>query len=164
MKPQKIQLMCLTALLTAAAFILTAYVHLPSHTGYIHPGDALIYLAACLLPLSHALFVGVGGAVLADCLTGFAVWAPASMVVKAVSVLCFSSKANRILTMRNRTALLPASLVSIGGYYLYEMAITANAIAPLAGIPGYIIQALLSIALFVTLGVVLDKLNFKERF
>lgn len=155
--------LCLTGLFTAIVFVCTAYLHIPSHTGYTHIGDSFIYLAACLLPLPYAAFVGAVGAVLADCLTGFALWAPGSAVIKAVTVLFFTAKKDVILSWRNWLALLPSAVVCISGYYLYEALITGNFLAPLVGIPGYITQSLLSSVVFIALGLSLDKLKLKKH-
>ncbi len=164
MKDQKIRLMCIAGIFTAIVFVFTAYLHIPSHTGYTHVGDGFIYLAACMLPLPYAMFVGAGGALLADCLTGYAIWAPGSIIIKAVAVLFFSRKSARIISIRNLLALIPAWAVCIGGYYLYEALITGNFVAPLSGIPGYITQSVLSSILFVMAGLAMDKLNAKNTF
>ena len=162
MKDQKIRLMCIAGIFTAIVFVFTAYLHIPSHTGYTHVGDGFIYLAACMLPLPYAVFVGAGGALLADCLTGYAIWAPGSIIIKTVAVLFFSRKSARIISIRNLLALIPAWAVCIGGYYLYEALITGNFVAPLSGIPGYITQSVLSSILFVVAGLAMDKLNAKN--
>ena len=162
MKDQKIRLMCIAGIFTAIVFVFTAYLHIPSHTGYTHVGDGFIYLAACVLPLPYAMFVGAGGALLADCLTGYAIWAPGSIIIKTVAVLFFSRKSARIISIRNLLALIPACAVCIGGYYLYEALITGNFVAPLSGIPGYITQSVLSSILFVVAGLAMDKLNAKN--
>ena len=164
MKDQKIRLMCIAGIFTAIVFVFTAYLHIPSHTGYTHVGDGFIYLAACMLPLPYAMFVGAGGALLADCLTGYAIWAPGSIIIKTVAVLFFSRKSARIISIRNLLALIPAWAVCIGGYYLYEALITGNFVAPLSGIPGYITQSVLSSILFVMAGLAMDKLNVKNTF
>ena len=162
MKDQKIRLMCIAGIFTAIVFVFTAYLHIPSHTGYTHVGDGFIYLAACMLPLPYAMFVGAGGALLADCLTGYAIWAPGSIIIKSVAVLFFSRKSARIISIRNLLALIPAWAVCIGGYYLYEALITGNFVAPLSGIPGYITQSVLSSILFVVAGLAMDKFNAKN--
>ena len=162
MKDQKIRLMCIAGIFTAIVFVFTAYLHIPSHTGYTHVGDGFIYLAACMLPLPYAMFVGAGGALLADCLTGYAIWAPGSIIIETVAVLFFSRKSARIISIRNLLALIPAWAVCIGGYYLYEALITGNFVAPLSGIPGYITQSVLSSILFVVAGLAMDKLNAKN--
>ena len=160
----KMKRMCLAGIFTAIVFVFTAYLHIPSHTGYTHVGDGFIYLAACMLPLPYAMFVGAGGALLADCLTGYAIWAPGSIIIKTVAVLFFSRKSARIISIRNLLALIPAWAVCIGGYYLYEALITGNFVAPLSGIPGYITQSVLSSILFVVAGLAMDKLNAKNTF
>ena len=163
MKNEKVRNMCLAGIFTAIVFVFTGYLHIPSHTGYTHVGDGFIYFAATLLPLPYAVFVGAAGALLADCLTGFAIWAPGSVIIKSAAVLCFSSKGKKILSVRNLVALVPAWTLCIGGYYLYEALITGNFVAPAAGIPGYITQSALSSVLFVVLGFVSDKMKLKER-
>lgn len=155
--------MCLSSVFAAIVFVMTAYLHIPSHTGYTHIGDGVIYLAACLLPLPYAAAVGAIGALLSDCLTGYAMWAPASVIIKAAAVLFFTSRKERIICTRNIIALLPASVLCIGGYYLYEALITGNFAAPAAGIPGYITQSVLSSAFFIIMGITLDKLKVKNR-
>lgn len=163
MKTKNLKLMCLAGIFTAIVYVFTAYLHIPSHTGYTHVGDAFIYLAACLLPLPYGIFVGAGGALLADCLTGFAIWAPGSVIIKTCAVLFFSRKGRKLVCLRNILALIPAWVLCIGGYYLYEALLTGNFLAPAAGIPGYITQSTLSTVLFVILGIAMDKLNVKAK-
>ncbi len=163
MKNNKIRLMCITGIFTALVFVVTAYLHIPTNNGYIHVGDGLIYLAACMLPLPYAMFVGAGGALLADCLTGYAVWAPGSVIIKAAAALLFFSKSKKIITLRNTLALLPATVVCAGGYYLYEALIYGNFISPLAGIPASLTQSVASAVLFVAAGLAVDKMKFKQK-
>ena len=155
--------MCTAAIFTALVFVVTAYLHIPTNNGYIHVGDGLIYLAACILPWPYAVAVGAGGALLADCLTGFAIWAPGSVIIKSLTALLFTSKGKKIMELRNRIMLLPAAVICAGGYYLYEAALYGNFIAPLTGIPASLTQSVTSSILFVAVGITFDKLNFKSR-
>ena len=163
MKQNKIKLICITGVFTALAFVFTAYLHIPSHTGYTHIGDGIIYLSACILPLPYGIFVGVCSGLLADLLSGFAIWAPGTAIIKLLTVLFFSSKTQKILSLRNCLALIPAGIVCFSGYYLYEALITQNFIAPIAGIPGYITQSVLSSILFILVGASADKLKIKNH-
>lgn len=153
----------MAAIFTALVFVVTAYLHIPTNNGYIHVGDGLIYLAACILPWPYAMAVGACGALLADCLTGFVIWAPGSVIIKALTALLFTAKNKKIMCMRNRIMLLPAAAICIGGYYLYESVVYGNWISPLAGIPASLTQAVTSSILFVVLGVAFDKMNLKSK-
>ena len=62
MRINKVRLMCTTGIFIALVFVVTAYLHIPTNNGYVHVGDGLIYLAACLLPWPYAMAVGAGGA------------------------------------------------------------------------------------------------------
>ena len=162
MKPNRTKYLCLAAVMAAVIFVFTQFFHIPSHTGYTHIGDAFVYLAGALLPWPYAMGAGAVGAALADVLGGFAIWAPGSILIKALTALCFTSRKEKILCRRNLFALIPALALCVGGYYGYEALITGNTVAPLAGIPGYVIQVLASAAVFVVLGTVLDKMHFKK--
>ena len=100
---------------------------------------------------------------LADLLTGFAIWAPGSMIIKGLIALLFSCKAKRIVSMRNMLMLLPAALISAAGYYLYEAFITGNFVSPVAGIPASIVQAVASSIVFLIAGVAMDKYNVRKK-
>ena len=163
MQMKRIRLMCMSGILTALVFVVTAYLHIPTINGYIHIGDGVIYLAACILPWQYAIAVGAGGAFLADCLSGFAVWAPGSVVIKSATALLFSNKGNRIMSLRNWLALLPAAVVCAGGYYLYEAFLYGNFISPIAGIPVSLTQSVASAALFIAIGLAIDKMNYKPK-
>lgn len=155
--------MCITGVFTALVFVVTAYLHIPTNNGYIHVGDGLIYLAACLLPWPYAMVVGAGGAFLADCLTGFAVWAPGSVIIKALTVLFFTSKEDKVINPRNSLALLPATIMCVGGYYLYESLLYSNFVSPLAGIPASLTQSAASAIVYVAIGLAIDKIKIKSK-
>ncbi len=155
--------MCMSGIFSALIFVITAYLHIPTYNGYVHCGDGFIFVAACILPMPYAIIVGILGAMLADLLTGFAIWAPGSMIIKGLLALLFTCKSKKIITKRNLTMLLPAALISAVGYYLYEALITGSFIASLAGIPGALAQAIASSIVFVAIGVAMDKYNIKQK-
>lgn len=162
MKSNKIKLMCISGVFAALVFVVTAYLHIPTYNGYVHAGDGFIFLAACLLPMPYAIFVGAAGAMFADVFTGYAIWAPGSMIIKALVAMLFSCKGQKIMSRRNTWMLLPAAVVSTGGYYLYEALITGSFAAPLAGIPGSLIQAAVSSIVFAAAGHAMDKFHIKN--
>jgi uncharacterized repeat protein (TIGR04002 family) len=83
-----------TAVMAALTTLMTAYIfHIPVgvNGGYVHLGDTMIYLAAAFLPLPYACAAGAIGGGLADLLTA-PVWAPATIIIKMLICLPFSSK------------------------------------------------------------------------
>ena len=92
-----------TALMAAMITIFTAYIcHIPvgQNGGYIHFGDSLIYIAACLLPWPYAMTAAAIGGGMADLLTA-PIWAPATIIIKALISIPFTSKSDKIMTVRN---------------------------------------------------------------
>ena len=162
MKNKKIKLLCSAGIFAALIFIFTSYFHVPVHTGYVHLGDAFIYLAASVLPLPYAIAAGAVGASAADFASGFALWAPATAIIKALTAACFSSKSPKLLSRRNLTAFVPAFVLCVLGYYLYEALISSNFIAPLAGVLGNVVQVVSSAAIFCFIAFALDKANIKK--
>ena len=85
--------MAAAGLFAAMITVMTAYIcHIPYgvNGGYIHFGDALIYLAAVFLPRPYALAAAAIGGGAADLLTA-PVWAPATVIIKMLIVLLFSA-------------------------------------------------------------------------
>lgn len=163
MKSKKVKLVSIAGVFTALVFAITAYLHIPTNNGYIHVGDSLIYLAASILPTPYAIAVGAGGAMLADCLTGYAIWAPGSVIIKAATVLLFTNKKEKILNIRNLLMLVPAAIICAGGYYLYEAVVYGNFIAPLSGILASLTQSTASSVLYVAMAVAIDSTKFKSK-
>lgn len=164
-KHDRMRFITLAAVLCALVFVATAYLpRIPLGAGgYVHIGDAFIYLAAVLLPMPYAFAVGAIGAGLADALTGFLIYAPATVVIKAAMALFFTYKNKKIICARNLTAVIPAGVVCIAGYYLYDVILAKSFAAPLAWIWGNVLQAVSSAVIFIVLGFVFDKFNLKNN-
>ena len=163
MKKNTIKLVCITGIFSALVFVITAYLHIPTYNGYVHCGDGVIFIAACILPMPYSIIVGALGAMLADLLTGFAIWAPGSMIIKGLLALLFTCRSKKIITKRNLIMLLPAALISAAGYYLYEVLITGNFIAPAVGILASLVQALASSIVYIVIGAAMDRYEVKNR-
>lgn len=165
---QKIRRLVLTGLFSALIFVFTAYLHIPTGAGYTHAGDGLIYLSASLLPMPYAVASAVIGGALADGLTGFAVWIPATVIIKALTAMFFTNKSDKILTVRNLLGIIPSLILCVVGYSLYEGVFMTKTFAfstILAGFtqtPAYLIQVAVSSALYIIIAKSLDKIGFKK--
>lgn len=159
-------LMTITGLFAAMITLMTAYIcHIPYGTngGYIHFGDALIYIAAVLLPRPYALAAAAIGGGLADLLTA-PMWAPATIIIKMLIALPFTSQQAKILNKRNIIAPLFSLLISATGYYLAEGILFGSFLAPIASFLGSVIQSGGSAVLFFLLAGALEKTHVKAKY
>lgn len=167
MKTKSLRNIVLSAVFAAIIFVATAYLpRLPilgGAGGYVHVGDTFIYLAASVLPLPYAMVAGAIGGALADALTGYVVWAPATFIIKALMALPFHSTGTKIASPRNIIASAVSGLVCTAGYYIYEaLLITSFAVAA-ASLPFNLIQGLISTVLFAAVGFAFDRLKLKSK-
>lgn len=156
------------AALIAAA---TAFIKIPAPIGYAHAGDSMVCLAACMLPAPLSFIAAAVGGALADVLSGAAVWALPTALIKALNVLPFFAarlllqkrhKDDKILRLPICTALPVTAGVTVGGYYLASALLYGSA-AAVAEIPFNAMQALIGAVLFVALAFALDAVKAKQR-
>lgn len=165
-RPSKVAYLTMTGIMAALITIMTAYVfHIPvgMNGGYVHFGDALIYLAAALLPKPYALAAAAIGGGLADLLTA-PMWTPATIIIKMLIAIAFTSKAGRIITPRNVVAAVVAYFVSGLGYFVAEYILFGSWSVFFVSMSQSLIQSGGSAVFFIVLGLALDKMSVKKRF
>lgn len=161
---KKIKNLTLTGLMAALITLFTAYiVHIPIGVsgGYIHLGDSLIYLSAVLLPWPYAMTAGAIGGGLADLLTA-PMWAPATVIIKILIVLPFTSRRKGILNKRNLIAPVIAMFITVIGYYIADLIIFGKEAAFLISVTSNGIQGLGSAAVFYILSAALEKAGVRK--
>ncbi len=157
-----------TAIFSAIIMLFTTLIRISTGfgEGYIHLGDSVIYLCACVLPFPYCIIAAALGGALADVLAGFAIWSVPTAIIKALIALPFALVAkktpNKILN--KKTAFIPAvsGAVSIVGYFVAECILYSVASATLS-ILGNVIQTVGSAIIFYVMAIALDKMNFKRR-
>lgn len=179
---KRLRLLILTALFAAMTFALTFSVKIPMPSGgYIHLGDAMIYLSACILPLPYAMAAaGIGGA-LSDLAGGYAIYIIPTLIIKALNACVFTAKKDKILTLRNGLCSIASGAITVVAYYIVDVIMVSlsgaadssffteffsakNWIASAgASIPGNLIQAAGSAVLFLVIAFALDKAGIKEK-
>lgn len=163
---RKSTLLCITGFFAALITLMTGFIlHIPygANGGYIHFGDALIFLAASMLPKPYAISAAVIGAGLADLLTA-PIWMPATVFIKFLLVLSFTSKEKYLLTKRNLFAPVICIPITVTGYYFAEVMIFGSIAAPVASIPGNLIQSIGSMIIYYIIGNALQKSNTFSNF
>lgn len=171
-KVQKLRLIALTALFAALTAVATAFIKINTgiNEGYLHFGDSVIYLAACILPAPYACLAAAVGGGIADLLAGAAVWAPITAVIKALNALPFAiiyrakitKSPNKIINKATVAMPVISGLITVFGYLLAE-GIMYSFPSAWTSVPFSIVQATGSAAVYWILGASLDKLNFKNR-
>lgn len=161
----------LAGVLAAMVCMATTFLHIPIvGGGYVHLGDTVIYLTAALLPTPYAMAAAAVGAGLADVLVA-PMWAPFTVVIKAVMALAFTAKKDQFLCRRNAIAPLIAGVIGVAGYYVAEVVIlwasggvlAVSAEAALLAVPYNAMQEVAGGAAFLLLAVALDRMNIKKR-
>lgn len=147
----------LTAMFASMVCVCTLCVQIPSPmNGYINLGDVLVLVSAFLLGSRYgALAAGLGSA-LADLFSGYALYAPGTLVIKAATALLaaiLAEKSSRRLpaTLRRVLAALAGEAVMVLGYLLYSWFFLAHGAAAIASIPGNILQGAVGVLLSVIL-------------
>lgn len=168
-----------TAMMTAMVMIATTFFKIPNAMGYIHLGDGFVLLAAIILPKKYACFAGGVGAGLADIYGGYAVWAPWTLVIKIVMVLIVqlffdflmkrASNGKHIakiagIPFAELFAYVLAVLWTVSGYYVAQGFISGNWIAPVADVPGNVLQASAGAVIAILVSVALGKTALGRSF
>lgn len=153
-----------TGLFAAIICLTTAFLlHIPVGNGYIHLGDAFIYLAACLLPAPYGILAAAIGGGLADLLCGYTAYVLPTMLIKSLLAACFylfGAGKNGVMISRSRriAASLVCVLITTVGYWLTAYFLYGNFIAQFFEtiIPN-LIQAGGSAAAFLILAFAIDR-------
>lgn len=168
-----------TAMMTAMVMIATTFFKIPNAMGYIHLGDGFVLLAAIILPKKYACFAGGVGAGLADIYGGYAVWAPWTLVIKIVMVLIVqlffdflmkrASNGKHIakiaeIPFAELFAYVLAVLWTVSGYYVAQGFISGNWVAPIADVPGNVLQASVGAVITILVSVALGKTALGRSF
>ena len=168
-----------TAMMTVMVMIATTFFKVPNAMGYIHLGDGFVLLAAIILPKKYACFAGGVGAGLADIYGGYAVWAPWTLVIKIVMVLIVqlffdfltkrASNGKHIakiagIPFAELFAYVLAVLWTVSGYYVAQGFISGNWAAPIADVPGNVLQAAVGSVIAILVSVALGKTSLGRSF
>ena len=158
----------ITALMAAMTCVATMIIKIPSPMqGYINLGDCIVLLCGWLLPPGYAFIAAGLGSALADLFSGYAIYAPATFVIKGLmallAFLCFK-------LMHKSLGKLPAQIIGgviaettmILGYFLFEGILYG--FAPSAvNIPANAVQGAAGVILGVVLIKIFEKIKIAEK-
>lgn len=150
----------------AAMIFALTMLHVPIGAGgYIHVGDSVIYIAALLMGSPWSFISAAIGTACADLVSGVAVYAIPSAIIKvliAVPFVLIAKKDTKLLSIRTAAFTILSGIITILGYFLTDLVVyRAGAVADL---PANVIQAVGSAVVFVILAFALDRADIKNRF
>ena len=141
----QVQFLTITALFIALTYVFTAFVNvrlpITANGGLIHLGNVPLFLAAIIFGKKTGALSGAFGMGLFDLFSGWTAWAPFTLVI--VGLMGFAVGA--ITEKRkgfgwNVLAIAVACVIKVVGYYIAEGFIYGNWAAPVASIPGNLVQ------------------------
>ena len=162
---KRLKRMAVAGVFAALITIMTAYIcHIPvpATGGYIHFGDGLIYIVACILPKPYAMLAAAIGGGVADLLTA-PMWVLPTIFVKMFITVPFTSKQKNIVNTRNVIAAVLAYFISATGYFLAEILIFGYDVAFITSFAGSLVQSGGSTVIFISFGMALDKIQIRKR-
>lgn len=172
-KKNKLLYITTTALMAALTTVMTAFVSIKTgiNDGYLHFGDAMIYIAGSLLPAPYAFLSAAIGGAFADILAGAVMWAPFTAIIKGLNSLPFTisiylarkKRKDKIITPLTIAMSVVSGFITVFGYLLAESLLYSPATA-WTSVPFSIIQAVGSLVIYLLLGLALDSVKFKKRF
>ena len=117
----------IAALFAAIICIVTLFVAVPSPVmmGYINLGDTFVLLVGWLIPAAYGAAAAGLGSALADVFAGFAMYAPATFVIKGVMALVASvifrfTKGKLGEIFAQIISGIVAEVIMVAGYFVYE--------------------------------------------
>jgi uncharacterized membrane protein len=124
MNDRHIRILATGGILSAAIFLLTAFIRIPIPAGYLHLGDVGVFLVAMLLPAGWAAICAGVGSALAD-LIGFPVYTPVTFAVKALTALTFALMWRKLPGKLRYLAFLAVLIIPVG-YFFFELILFKN--------------------------------------
>ncbi|MBD5112728.1 MAG: ECF transporter S component [Ruminococcaceae bacterium] len=191
MKKEQIIKLCVTGMFTALICVATMVIQIPAPlVGFLNLGDCFVLVAAWILGPWYGFVAGGIGSALADLLTGFAQYIPATLIIKglmavaaALLVHAFFKKSDAVrpkaqqdVAQQRRTSGksrlpgfvvsgLAAEMIMVWGYYLFEAVILQYGWIPtLANIPSNCVQGVFGLVLGVVLIQVIVKTGVIKKF
>ncbi len=169
MKHSHILKLVYSALFAALVFVGTQFIKIPLPFGYFNLGDPFVLLSGYFIGGTYGIAAAAIGSGLADLLSGYVIYAPATIFIKsAMSILVFvicrrvgrKMSANKYLPFLISAVIAEAVMVT--GYYLYD-AILYGFAGALVSLPGNLLQGTAAVIVSTILIILLDKCKLTEQ-
>ncbi len=170
-KTKNLTLIVTAAVLAALTCVATMVVQIPMSLtkGYVNFGDVLVLTSAWLLGSPWGIAAAGIGSAMADLLIGYAYYAPATLIIKALMAAAAFYIAKSFMNSSYMKSLVGkiiggvvAEIIMVAGYYLYAIILYGDPIAAASSIFGNVIQGAVGLIVGVLLTVALEKARVKK--
>lgn len=152
--------LCIQGLLTALVTVCTMVFQIPvsATQGYIHLGDSMILLIGVFFGWRYGMVAGGVGSALADLLSGYAHWAPFTLIIKGLMGLIiglvsdFAGRQEKFFTMRNFLASVAGIAWMVFGYFIGGGILKSSFAVAATSIPENMVQGIAGAVIFFVVG------------
>lgn len=161
----------ITAILAALVFVATMFINLKlpfGQGGLIHLGTSMLFISAILFGPKKGALAGAIGMGLFDIVGGWLIWAPTTIISRAlqgfiVGKIAWSKGHKGDNIGFNILGTVVSMPVMIAVYYIGQAIMFNSWVAPLASIPGDVIQNIVGLIIAIPVCVVLKKTPYFKR-
>ena len=155
MKQTKLRTLILAAMFAALTCVATMIIHIPSPIGgYFNLGDCMVLLSAFVLGPVWGTAAGGIGSALADVICGYFIYAPGTLVIKALMALPPSG---------SLLGSVAAEIIMVVGYFLYELPLFGYAPSLESAVTTNLPQAAVGLVAGMALFTLLDRTHLAAR-
>lgn len=150
----------LTALMMCLIILATMLIKIPIPftQGYVHLGDAMIFLSVLVLGWKYGAVAAGVGSMLGDIIGGAAAWAPWTLVIKGgMAILMGICLKGGDSKLREIAGMVLAGAFMVAGYYVAEGVMYGNWVVSALGIPWNIGQFTVGMVIAEILAAALQK-------
>lgn len=135
----------ITAIFAALTYVFTAFINIrlpiAANGGLIHLGNVPLFICAVLFGKKSGAIAGSVGMGLFDLLSGWTAWAPFTFIIVGIMGYTVGAITEKHHSLGwNVLAFTAAAIIKVVGYYIAELILYGSYLAPLASIPGNLIQ------------------------
>jgi len=106
-----VKTLSISALFAAIVFVVTYLLQIPiGASGYLNIGDSVIYISTFFLPFPVAGLAGAVGAAMADILSGYAIYAIPTLIIKFLLVGIWGW-----IAKKGKSRLVPNIIIAVSG-------------------------------------------------
>ncbi|NLK37868.1 MAG: ECF transporter S component [Epulopiscium sp.] len=157
--------LCLKGLMIALVALSTMVFQVPvsATQGYIHLGDSMILLISVFFGWQYGMVAGGVGSALADILTGYAHWAPFTLIIKGAMGYIVGKYAKVItgkalISFRNVGVCVAGVIWMVFGYFIGGGILKSSFAVALTSVPENIVQGSAGLIIFFVVGAALNRI------